>query len=242
MRALRSFAALAAVTMLGSCAVLPQSPPPIPELVPVIEPSLRPGDAYVSDDGFTRAQRVSLRVRTESCEGFGNGSAWVLSENLAISNKHVVEDATEVEVTSYDGRNYKVTDIVVSTVSDLALLTIAGEFPELAVIATEEPEPGSTMHIVGYPEGSRLTVSSGRYGSTVEDTLDLNHMRVYSVAAESKQGNSGSPVVNDNDEVVGVLFASNDFGNSYVVTLNALNEFLDDESTHRTVANRCPWD
>lgn len=226
---------------LTGCSSIPQTPPPVPDFVPVLEPSTPAEVGYISDDGFSRAERTALRVRTLSCEAYGTGSAWVLDEDTAVTNLHVIEDAVEVEVTSYDGRTYTVTSMEVSRVADLALVHIDGTFPEAAVIASEPPEMGDTVTVAGFPEGVQLTVTTGRLGATIDDSLDLNEDDVYAFSAASKEGNSGSAVVNEAGEVVGVLYAGNEAGTSYAVTLETLKEFLANEDARKATDYTCPW-
>jgi S1-C subfamily serine protease len=118
-------AAFLLAASLSSCSVLPDGPPPLPATyIPSVEVSSGPGGQFVSTDGFNAVERISMRVRGNTCTQFINGSAWVLNENTVVTNRHVIEGAENLEVTSYDGRNYEVTSSVLSTVVDLALMTV----------------------------------------------------------------------------------------------------------------------
>jgi S1-C subfamily serine protease len=223
-----------AIVLTAGCSVLPQSPPALPTTyIPVVDVSPSMVRDFESADGFSRVERVSMRVRVITCGGFSNGSAWVLNENTVVTNRHVIEDAVTIELTSYDGRDYTGTSSVVADFADLALIKVDAEFTEFATIANDEPENGDELSIVGYPEGSRLHTETGKYGQVVEDTLGKDHDDVYSIGAPAKPGNSGSPVANDDDEVVGVLYAGTDGIISYVVALPSLKKFIEDESLHK---------
>lgn len=234
MRAARSSAVvLTAVLALAGCAGFPQAPPTLPAtFIPHVEPSRTPDGTFVSADGFTAVERISMRLRVETCTQFSNGSAWVLDENTLVTNRHVVEGAQRIEATTYDGRDFVATSSVYSDFADLALVEFDAEFTEFATISTEGPSTGDVLSIVGYPEGSRLHTESGAYRGSVPDTLGTDQDWVYVLQASVKPGNSGSPVTNEAGEVVGVLYAGDDFGESLVVKLSSLQNFLADESTH----------
>ncbi|PKQ25745.1 MAG: hypothetical protein CVT64_08590 [Actinobacteria bacterium HGW-Actinobacteria-4] len=234
MRSLSLAVAAITVASLAGCGVLPEGPPPLPPtFVPVVEVSARPDGLVTSTDGFTNVQRISMRVRGNTCTQFINGSAWVLNENTLITNRHVIEGAQNLEVTSYDGRDYTVTSSVLSTVVDLAMMTVDAEFTEFAVISADGPEIGDQLSIVGYPNGDRLETNTGRYYASVPDTLDNSPDFVYAIAAASRPGSSGSPVANQLGEIVGVLYAGDEGENSYAVKLSSLTVFLEDTSTHK---------
>lgn len=223
-------AAVAALT-LSACAALPTAPPPLPDtFVPEVA-AATPGPAIpVGDDGFTSVERIALRVSVMTCEEYGNGSAWVLDENTAVTNRHVIDGALEIGLTSYDGRHYTATSSVLSESADLALVHIDGTFPETASIADSGPDPRDVLHVVGYPEGGRLTSTAGSYTGTTPETIETGQDDVYELDAHIEPGNSGSPVVNEVGDVVGVAYAAGAEGWSYAVTLDSLTHFLETES------------
>ncbi|MFW7415810.1 trypsin-like peptidase domain-containing protein [Demequina sp. SO4-18] len=216
---------------LSGCAALPTAPPPLPStFVPeVAAPSPEPG-IPVGDDGFTVVERVALRVTVETCDEYRNGSAWVLDENTAVTNRHVIEGAVDIELTSYDGQRYEGTASVLSDDVDLALVDIDGTFPEAAQLATAEPSTGDPVFVVGYPEAGRLTTTTGIYAGTVPDNSGVDGEGAFAIAADTKQGNSGSPTVDENGDVIGVVFASDESTTTIVVSLESLQTFLGDPS------------
>lgn len=225
---------------LSACSTLPVAPPDLPSTyIPEVDaPSPEPG-VPVGPDGFTIAERVALRVSAVTCSQYGNGSAWVLDENTAVTNRHVIEGAVEIELTSYDGRHYVGTSSVLAEHADLALVHIEETFPETATIADSPPTAGGEVYVVGYPEGSRLTTTDGVYRGTVRETLDNYDDRVDQLIAAIKPGNSGSAVVNEVGAVVGVAYAGDGIDGAWSVTLDSLNRFIEDTSLHEPNEAEC---
>jgi len=216
---------VAALTLAG-CAALPQGPDPLPStFVPPVSASAHPRADVVG--GFSALEREALRVRVRTCEAYGTGSAFAIDETHAVTNKHVAKGATDITLTGFDGTQYTVKSSVISPDSDLALLTIDGELPNIATLAESEPQLGDELTIAGYPLGEALAVREGPYVADVHDDIGNAPDLVYEVYAESHPGNSGSPVANAAGEVIGVLYASDDVDTSYVVALPTLERFLD---------------
>ncbi len=226
----RSAVAMAAAGLiLAGCSTLPAAPPALPStFIPEVSaPSPSPG-IPVGADGFNVVERVALRVSVETCNQYRNGSAWVLDENTVVTNRHVVEGAVEIELTSYDGKRYQGTTSVLSDDVDLALVEIDGTFPESATIAAAEPTVAQPVFVVGYPEAGRLTTSPGFYIGEIPGDAGVDTEGAYGINASTKQGNSGSPTVNATGEVIGVVYASDEKSSTVVVGLEALQAFISD--------------
>ena len=216
----------ASALALSACAALPQAPAPIPStFIPDLSTSASPV-AVGAFEGFSALERVSMRVRVRTCTQYQTGSAWVLDEHHAVTNRHVVAGATDISLTSFDGHTYTGTVAVVDPAADLALITVKETFPEIARIATAEPAIGDVLQVVGYPEGQALAVTEGPFHARVHDTLEATKDKVYQVEAPSHHGSSGSPVANADGQVVGVLYASDDVNLSLAVALPTLEDFL----------------
>ncbi|HYP73401.1 MAG TPA: serine protease [Microbacterium sp.] len=221
-----TLAVLIGSTALAGCSALPQGPDPLPStFIPRVSASASADAGLVG--GFAALERDALRVRVRTCDAYGTGSAFAIDATHAVTNAHVAEGATDITVTGYDGKSYRVTSSVLSREADLALLTIKDEFPNLVTLADEEPAIGDTLSIAGYPRGEALKVTSGPYFGETEDTVGEADDRVYQIDAETHPGNSGSAVANDDGDVVGVVYASDDVHATFAVSLPTLKNFLD---------------
>ena len=227
-----ALACAAAVTVLAAC--VPLSPPPYATPTPV-----RATPMADAGNGFSHAERLSLRVWATTCTSYRNGSAWMLDETHAVTNRHVVEGASVIELTDYRGTEYHATTAAYSDEDDLAIVTIDGAFPEAATIAEEEPEIGEALTVTGYALGGPLEALTGPYVALRENDLDPEGAHVYYVEVEAREGNSGSPVTTTDGEVVGVVFSSDGAEFAGVVTLERLRAFLDSDDDRVPVDGTC---
>lgn len=149
-----------------------------------------------------------------------------------------------------DGNVQRATIIAVSTRADLCLLTpIKGQ--DGLTLARNAPM-GEKVFITGHPYLQPVTLTDGfinykgfaaiSYCRTfnpnqaeffilprgeIEGLYDcIKMLNAYYTNANSAPGNSGSAVVNESRELVGVLFAGNGHGISLVVPLEDVREFL----------------
>src|SRR6188768_2302771 len=112
--------ALAGVLVLGGCAAIPTGPAPLPSFVPEVTASAAPASDSVG--GFSTLEREALRVRVRTCTEYATGTAFAIDEHHAITNRHVAAGATTIELTSYDGKTYTGSAMVLSSTADLALI------------------------------------------------------------------------------------------------------------------------
>ncbi|WP_430866990.1 S1 family peptidase [Demequina aurantiaca] len=233
-------AATAAVTLaLAGCSVLPQSPPPLPALPSAIpahnaqaESSPAPPSATEVADGFSEEEHVAMRIRARTCDAFSVGTGFMLDEYTVVTNRHVVEGAQTITLTTYDGEQYEGTASVIADFADLALVTVDKPLEFAATIGADEPEAGDLLDIVGYPLGGPLNTRTGPFLGQVPDSLVEGSDDVDRIKVQAEHGNSGSAVYDADGDVVGVLYATDEAGDSFAVTLASLNTFLADTSLH----------
>lgn len=225
-------AALAAALALAACA--PLTPPPYATPVPV-EASAPPAEG----DGFSGAELVALRVWTTTCDSYVNGTAWMLDETHAVTNRHVVEDGAEIELTDYQGNAYHGVAAEKSLTDDLAMVTIDGVFPRAATVGSVAPEPGDDLSVSGFALGGPLATVTGPYLGLVENSLDLGGPEIYSIRVEVREGNSGSPVTDAAGDVVAVIFSSDGEDIGGAIALERLTAFLDGETERADAMTTC---
>ncbi|WP_160300021.1 S1 family peptidase [Demequina oxidasica] len=181
-------------------------------------------------DGFSDQEHAAMRIRARTCEEFTVGSGFMLDEHTVVTNRHVVEDAQTITLTTYDGEQYEGTASVMADFADLALVTVDEPLEFAAPIATTEPAPDDELDVVGYPLGGPLETRTGPFIKRVPDTIGEGRDDVDLIKVQAEHGNSGSAVYDDAGKVVGVLYATDKKGESFAVTLESLSAFLSDTS------------
>jgi S1-C subfamily serine protease/DNA-directed RNA polymerase subunit RPC12/RpoP/uncharacterized membrane-anchored protein YhcB (DUF1043 family) len=180
-------------------------------IVPVYDPGMPVGplrDKVVTMSGKPAA--VVKRAESSSDEPSGNGSGFFITEDgLFVSNAHVVEDSTRIEVKTVAGKK-RATVLRIDKDKDLALLQVSvvkGSVPALNVSTNNVPL-GAQVFTIGYPlvelQGSRPKFTDGKVSSVAGIRDDPDQMQI-SVAVQP--GNSGGPLADINGDIVGVVVA-----------------------------------
>jgi V8-like Glu-specific endopeptidase len=226
---------------LAGCGVLPPMPVPVPsDIVPSAPADLSPaagGDA-LSPDGFDAVERMAVRIRNVGCEELSTGSGFAVDDHTLITNKHVVADSKDLEVSTYDGRDINVRAASTAALADLAVVRTTDPLPSFPELAKADPEPGDPVTVVGYPAGGELTVTEGEVMSTTRDPLNANLGEVLLTNAPVEPGSSGSAALDAKGRVIGVVYAKTADDNSLLVPLSTLQDMLADDTAF-TPASGC---
>lgn len=222
-----------ATIALSACGALPAGPSELPSTwAPSASPEPLPSEDVASDFGFTRAQEASARVRNHACDGYGTGSAFAIDEHTFVTNRHVVENQYDLELTAYDGRDLTVVSSQIAPSVDLALITVAESVDVTLSLATTGVAKGTSLTIVGYPEGGEMTTTKGSVIDIVDDVIE-NEGQVFQTDVLIKHGSSGSPTINGEGDVIGIAYAGDDLNYSYIIPVARLQELLGDRSLLR---------
>ncbi len=227
-------APLPLVVLLAGCATLPAMPPPVPtDVVPTLRstPTISAGVTQLSPDGFDAVERMAVRIRNVGCGEVSTGSGFALTATTLVTNKHVVADSAQLQVSTYDGRDVDVTAASTAALADLALVRTSEDLPSAPRLADTDPVQGDPVTVVGYPLGGRLTVTDGRVVGTTTDPLNSNLGQVLVTDAPVEPGSSGSAALDSDGSVIGVVYAKNDAGLSFLVPVSTLRAMLADESS-----------
>src|SRR6478672_11048893 len=159
----------------------------LPELVKRIKPSAVAIETFdAQDNTITR------------------GSGFFIAPDRIITNRHVIERSSRVEIHLLDGKKFPVKGVLaVDGEGDLALLQV--DVPAaLAIplpIVRAVPQEGESIVVVGNPYGLEGSVSNGIVSAVREIS---GYGKIIQITASISPGSSGSPVVNMLGQVVGV--------------------------------------
>lgn len=226
-------AALVGGALLAGCAYLPDPPPPVPtSVVPPTAPvpvAVADG-SRLSPDGFDAAQRMAVRIRNIGCGALSTGSGFALDAHTLVTNRHVVADSSELQLSTYDGRDVAAEAASTAGLADLAVVRTVDPLPAAPVLADTDPQVGDPVTVVGYPLGRQLTVTDGNVVGAVTDPLHANLGEVLVTDAPVEPGSSGSAALDAEGRVIGVVYAKNADGMSFLVPVSTLRAMLDDDT------------
>jgi serine protease Do len=169
---------------------------------------------------------VSVRTVTEvsqfgspfggQVEGEGSGVV-IASDGLILTNAHVVENATQVEVTTADGdRTMDATVVGSDAEHDLALLRVdADDLAAITIGSSEDLELGDPVIALGYPLGLGPTATRGivsgldRTIQVGDGPIDASELTgLLQTDAAINPGNSGGALIDSDGRLIGINTAA----------------------------------
>jgi len=188
--------------------------------------------------GLEHGEKAAIRIFNDGCEEFGTGSGFAIDEHRIVTNRHVITGLVELEATLFDGTELTVTDSYISTFGDLGVVTVEEELTVIASLGEEDPDVGDFVQVVGYPDGRAVTITEGEILAEEEDELD-GEGHVFATTAEVEPGSSGSAAYDENGTVIGVVYAVDDEGTSYIVPITLLVDFLEKDELQKANRSSC---
>jgi len=155
------------------------------------------------ENGPRSLQRHSMQPH-QMITGVGSGF-FISADGYAVTNNHVVDHASSVEVTTDDGKTYTAKVIGTDPKTDLALIKVDGKTDfAFANFATDKPRVGDWVVAVGNPYGLGGTVTAGIISAEGRDIGSGPYDNYIQIDAPINKGNSGGPTFDNNGNVVGV--------------------------------------
>ena len=177
--------------------------------------------------------------------GLGSG-AFIRADGYIVTNNHVIEDASDLRVSLFDGRELPAEVVGADPFSDLAVLKVDGDdFSALTFGDAGETRVGQWVLAFGSPLSEDLsnTVTSGIISSLGRFSGGSNSISNYiQTDAAVNPGNSGGPLVNLRGEIIGINSAiatrSGGFqGISFAIPVdivaNTINQIVDTGAVER---------
>jgi S1-C subfamily serine protease len=209
--------AVAGVAVLGgldgdTTVVTETEASPTPGLAPSSGTAMSVNEIYErAAPGVVRVNRTSNSTTFADPQASGLGSGFVIDKTgHIVTNYHVVEGASEVNV-SFSNRDTVRAEIVGTDPStDLAVLrveTSANALTPLPLGNSDKVRVGDPVVAIGNPFGLDRTVTSGIVSAlqrliTAPNSFAIDH--VIQTDAPINPGNSGGPLLNARGQVIGV--------------------------------------
>jgi serine protease Do len=194
------------------------------------------------DDSGGRGNRGRRQPREQKTQAAGTGFIINAKDGFIITNNHVVEDATKIEVVFFgdeDDETYTAKVIGKDALTDSALIQLT-EMPkhplqEAKFGDSSQMAAGDWVMAIGNPFGFAHTVTVGVVSAVGRpyQALPQRSNEMIQTDAAINPGNSGGPLLNVRGEVIGINTAiiSNDrtsgnIGIGFAVPINSVRDLL----------------
>ena len=135
------------------------------------------------------------------------GSGVIADDNgYILTNNHVIEGASEIQVVLDDGRSLPARIVGSDPETDIAVLQAAGSKLPIANLGTaDQMQVGDVVMAIGNPFGVGQTVTMGIVSATGRDQLGITDFENFiQTDAAINPGNSGGALINALGDVVGI--------------------------------------
>jgi serine protease Do len=148
----------------------------------------------------------------------GLGSGFIIAaDGLVVTNHHVIDGATAIEVKIADGRVFAARALGSDPHTDLALLRLEGarDLPTVALGRSDPLAVGDWVVAIGSPMGLEQTATTGIVSAKKRGSLGLyqnSYVDFLQTDAAISPGNSGGPLFNLEGEVIAINTAIGGIG------------------------------
>ena len=179
--------------------------------VPTDGTAMTPAQLYATQVNSVVA--ISTTIQSGYGSGHSSGSGFILSEDgYIITNYHVVEDATDIDVVMHDGNEYPAELVGKDSSNDLAVLKIdAADLPAVTLGSSNDLVIGDMVVAIGNPLGELASTQTVGYVSGIDREVStsgsITTISMIQTDAAINPGNSGGPLFNMYGEVIGITTA-----------------------------------
>jgi serine protease Do len=193
-----------------------------------------------------RGQEAPMPRRQQPRLTQAAGSGFIINkEGFIITNNHVVEGATKIEVQFFDDEDtyYEAKVVGRDPLTDSALIQLVEKpnrpLPEAKFGDSSQMEPGDWVMAIGNPFGLAHTISVGVISATSRPfpVAEQRSANVLQTDAAINPGNSGGPLLNMRGEVIGVNTAiysnggmmgggAGNIGIGFAIPINTIRDVL----------------
>jgi len=158
---------------------------------------------------LTKATEYDFFMDPVPVEGAGSGFV-IDTKGFILTNNHVVEGAQTIEVVLGDQTRYPATVVGADPRNDVALIKIVPKKKPLIALPLGDSstiQVGQKVLAIGNPFGFQSTLTTGvisALGRTVQTSQTTFIDEAIQTDAAINRGNSGGPLINSHDEVIGI--------------------------------------
>ena len=195
------------------------------------------GDMFGDDDPFFQFFGGPRSYSMPDQQASGSGVI-MSKDGYIITNNHVIDGASEINVTLSNRKSYKATVIGADPNTDLAVIKVdADNLPYMMLGNSDDVKLGQWVLAVGYPLNLDVTVTAGIISAKARSIgINKSDRAIESFIqtdAAVNPGNSGGALINTNGELIGINSAiasptGSYAGYSYAIPVNIVKKAVND--------------
>lgn len=185
---------------------------------------MTPSEVYAQNVNAVVAVNTFLESGGSYGEASGSGF-FISADGYVVTNCHVVEGATKIEVNTHGGESYEAELVGSDATNDIALLKVDAEnLPFVTIGSSDALVVGDQVAAIGNPLGELASTMTVGYVSAKDRVVstDGTVINMLQTDAAINSGNSGGPLFNMNGEVVGITTAKYSGNSGNGVTIEGL--------------------
>ena len=179
--------------------------------IPADGSAMTPAQLYASQVNSVVA--ISTTIQSGRSSGQSSGSGFILTEDgYVITNYHVVEGATAIQVITHDGTEYDAQLVGKDSSNDLAVLKVEATGLAAATLGSStDLMIGDMVVAIGNPLGELASTQTVGYVSGIDREVStsgsITTISMIQTDAAINPGNSGGPLFNMYGQVIGITTA-----------------------------------
>jgi len=166
---------------------------------------VREDNPLLQDPLFRRFFNLQQQPLEREIQATGSGVIIDAGQGYVLTNAHVVENATSIEVTTKDNRQFRARLIGRDPETDIAVLQISGSgLTAVPLGDSDHLQVGDFVLAIGNPFGLGQTVTSGIVSALGRSPGIEGYEDFIQTDASINPGNSGGPLVDLQGRIVGI--------------------------------------
>ena len=165
--------------------------------------------------------QAGINIFGQPIQAASSGSGFILSsDGYILTNCHMVQKASAVEVTAYSGDVFQAQMIGGDPDYDIAVLKVNASGLQSASLGDSDTlNVGDRVLAIGNPLGELTFSMSGGMVSSVNRAINVSGTPFHMIQTDTSinPGNSGGPLLNTSGEVVGIVSAKYSSSNGKIV-------------------------
>ena len=166
---------------------------------------------YVNSVVGITTSGTTTNVFGQQTEFAASGSGFIITDDgYIVTNHHVIEDASSITVSLYDGTTYDATLVGSDSSNDVAVLKVdATGLQPVSIGDSDEVEVGDQVAAIGNPLGQLTFSLTVGYVSALDRAIDTDGTPINMLQTDAaiNSGNSGGPLFDMNGNVIGITTA-----------------------------------